>query len=315
MERRTLGRTGLKISNLTFGTTALDRLGSTDTAEAVAAARLAFEGGINAIELESGSPVEAFLGDILQHRSASDPIHIFSRARSLVSFALPSPHIPVFEAYPGAALRAQTEASLKRLDVERLACQFIDAWCPEWLEEGDWLETLVRLRDEGKIAAIGISLFDHDVDAGMGAVASGLIDCVEVMFNIFDQGAAGALFRLCQQHGVGVIARAPLYFGGLSRRVHRPQPFAEGDWRHDYFFDDHLAEVRGRARQLEHALEGSGESVEEVALRFCLSHPAVSTVAVGMSTKEQVQANLRAAELGPLDGGRLHSLRAHRWLC
>lgn len=315
MERRTLGRSGLEISQLTFGTGAFDRAGSTETAEAAAAVTLGLAGGINAVEVAAGSAAETFVGDILQPRSASDPIHIFSRARSLVPFNLPSPHIPVFEAFPGKHLRAQAEASLKSLGAQRLACQFIDAWCPEWLEEGDWLETLVRLREEGKIAAIGISLFDHDVDAGMGAVASGLIDCIEVMFNIFDQGAAGALFRLCEQHRVGVIARAPLYFGGLSRRVRQPRTFAAGDWRHDYFFDDHITEVRDRVGHLEDALETTGERLEETALRFCLSHAAVSTVAVGMRTQEQVEANLRAVELGPLDEGRLHTLRGHRWLC
>lgn len=301
MRTRVLGGTGLQVSELTLGTASLKQAG-------VDAARYALERGVNAIELEGASAAESLIAELLKRGSLQDA-HIFSRVPSLVRFDLPSPHIPAFRAYPGDHIRAVTEASLKRLDVERLACQMIHAWCPEWLGEGDWLESMVALREEGKIAAIGVSLFDHDLHSAAGIVASGAIQCIQLMFNIFDQGASAGLLKLCQRHDVGVIARSPLYFGALAPAIHAPKPFA--DWRDGYFFDEHLEETRRRVTALDRDLD----DLPGTALRFALSHPAVSTVVVGMTSADHVEANMRAVELGPLDTETIQSLRAHRWLC
>ncbi len=314
MRFRGLGRTGLKVSEYTLGTSFLERKG-VDLAEAGAAVELALERGINAVELGAGGGAADAVGEILERTGAGQRVHVFSRVTSLVPFDLPSPHVTAQDAYPGAHIRAETEALLRRLGVERLGLQQLHAWCPEWLHEGDWLEMLQRLRGEGKIAGIGISLFDHDVDSALEAVASGAIDCVQVMYNIFDQGAAASLFPLCAKQKVGVIARSPLYFGALASQQQTAMPFAEGDWRRDYFFNEHLRETRGRVVRLAREFGLEGSSVTETGLRFCFSHPAVSTVALGMRTRRQVEANLQALDHGPLAPETLARLRAHRWLC
>ena len=311
--RRRLGRTGLDVSELTIGTS---RLAAAPTEQALSALALAFAAGIDAVEIESGDAAAAERLCAAQARAGTGrSLHVFARARSLVRFDLPSPHVHAQAAYPGAHIRAETEALLKRLGVERLAVQQIHAWCPEWLGEGDWLDTLGRLRDEGKIAGIGISLFDHDVDAGLAAVASGAIDCVQVMVNLFDPSAAATLLPLCARHGVGVIARSPLYYGALSTRIDASAPFAEDDWRRDYFYDAHLAETRARVARLAADVASPERSVADLALRFALAHPAVTTVAVGMHSLGQVEANLAAIARGPLPPERAAALRAHRWLC
>lgn len=301
MQTRPLGKTGLQVSELGLGTAGL-------TPASAEAAALALDHGVNAIELTGGTQAEIVVAEVIAGRSSNE-LHILARVPSLVRFDLPSPHVPAFDAYPGDHIRAATEATLQRLGIERLACQMIHAWCPEWLGEGDWLEVLTRLRDEGKIAAIGVSLFDHDLHSGAEIVASGAIDCIELMYNIFDQGAAAGLFQLCEQHGVGVIVRSPLYFGALTSAIHAATPF--DGWRADYFFDEHLDETRRRVA----ALEAETPRVAETALRFALSQPAVSTVAVGMTSRDHVTANLEAAEMGPLDAETIGSLRHHRWLC
>jgi aryl-alcohol dehydrogenase-like predicted oxidoreductase len=296
MRQRPFGGTGLILSELTFGTAAFVPA----TSEALG---LALASGINAIELESGSEAEALVSAVVGGR----PVHILSRVPSLVRFDLPSPHIPANHAYPGAHVRARTEASLKRLGVERLACQMIPAWCSEWFGEGDWLETLVALKHEGKIAAAGVSLFDHDVDSALQVAASGAIDCIELMYNIFDPGAAAALLPLCAKQGIAVIARSPFYFGALTDGAGKP--FSGG--RQDYFYAAHLEETRQRVAAIQADIGG----VTDCALRFALSHPAISTVAVGMSSPAQVEANVAVADRGPLDAGTLEKLRQHRWLC
>ena len=308
MRLRPLGNTGLDLSELTFGTSALDPCYGADRAEAASALALAFELGINAVESGSAGS-QALLGELLRNNGARNRIHMLARIPSLVPFDLPSPHISAQQAYPGAHIRAEVEAMLQRLGVEQIAAVFLPDWCAEWMDEGDWAETLIQLRAEGKVAAFGVSLFDHDVDAGERIVASGAIQCISAMYNVFDPGAAARLFLLCLKHQVGVIARSPLYFGGLAPAIHQAEPFS--DWRRAYFFDEHLAETRSRVA----ALQAAGFAMPETAIRFALSHPAISTVAVGMRTATQVQANAAAAANGAMSSDELSQLSRHKWLC
>ncbi|MES2441185.1 MAG: aldo/keto reductase [Pseudomonadota bacterium] len=302
---RRLGRTGLIVPEYTIGTAALNA----DPGEAHAMLALALESGLTALELGAGdTQAAALLGEALRRDGARDA-QIFARVTSLVPFELPSPHVPAPQAYPGAHIRAETEALLKVLGVERLALQQLHAWCPEWLDEGDWLETFDRLREEGKIAGFGVSLFDHDLDSAFEAVASGLIDSVQVMVNLFDQGAAAALLPLCREHDVAVIARSPLYYGALAGSVP-----AFDDWRHDYFYPEHRRETDARAQKLA-AEVGPGGTLADLALRFVLSDPAVSTVAVGTSTRAHLEANLAAFAKGPLPAEKRAALAGHAWLC
>lgn len=312
--RRRLGRTGLDISACTLGAAALAASG-TDRREAGAMIAQALERGVNAVELDGGHGRAAdLLGEVLARQGARSSAHVFARVTSRVRFDLPSPHIPAQQAYPGRHIRTETEALLRTLGVERLGLQQLHAWCPEWLEEGDWLETLERLREEGKIAGYGISLWDHDLDAAATILARGAADSVQLMYNLFDQGAAAALLPFCQKHDVGVIARSPLYFGALGwgEDGHR---FAPHDWRDGYFYDAHRRETLTRVRQLACDVASFGQPLSAIALRFALSHPAVTTVAVGMRTRAQLEANLAAVERGPLSADEVKALAAHAWLC
>lgn len=312
MHLRRLGRTGLAVSECTFGTGAL-RAGA--PAEAGTALARAIALGINAVEVDAGDDDAVdMIADVLRREGARDRVHVFVRATSQVRFDLPSPHIPADQAYPGRHIRAETEKLLTRLEVERLALQQLHAWCPEWLREGDWRETLERLRDEGKIAGIGLSLFDHDVHAGLEAVAAGAVDAVQVMVNLFDQGAAGTLLPLCQRHDVGVIARSPLYYGALADCGALGR-FAPDDWRSIYFHETHRQETETRVAQLRCEVAPRAASVRELALRFVLSHPAVSSIAVGMRGAAQVESNIRALARGPLEPEQNALLAAHKWLC
>lgn len=304
MRYRALGRTGLNVSELAVASCG----GGDDPGEAAATLAHAFDRGINTATIDAAdAPGLDLLGAALSGRG---DIHVIARPPSLVRFDLPSPHVPAHCAYPGAHLRAETERLLAALGIERLALLQLHAWCPEWREEGDWLETLQRLRDEGKIAGFGVSLFDHDIEAGVEVVADGAIDAVELMYNIFDPAGA-ALFPRCQAQGIGVVVRAPLYYGALATGA--AWGFANGDWRSAYFYDAHRRETADRVRRLEADLPPD-QSVAGTALRFCLGVPALSTIAVGMRTRAQVEANLQAIAAGPLDTEHLAALSRHKWL-
>ncbi|HEY0623238.1 aldo/keto reductase [Sphingomonas sp.] len=313
MLRQRLGRNGPEVSACTIGTAPL-AAGGADRREASAMLALALERGVNAVELDAAhGRIADLVGDVVARAGARQRIEVLARVTPQVRFDLPSPHIPAQQAYPGRRIRAETEALLRTLGVERLGLQQIHAWCPEWLREGDWLETLERLREEGKIAGFGISLWDHDAEAALEAVASGAIGSVQLMYNPFDPEAAAALLPLCLRTGTGVIARAPLYFGALAWEQARR--FPPDDWRAAYFFDAHRQETFARVQRLARDLDPSAGSPVAVALRFCQSQPAVTTVAVGMRTRAQLEANLAAIARGPLAPEELGALAAHGWLC
>jgi aryl-alcohol dehydrogenase-like predicted oxidoreductase len=307
-----LGRTGLDVSACTVGTAGMTAHDA-DPGEIAAMIASALDHGVTAFEIEAGDIATAtLLGTMLRRERAAGRVHIFARVTSRVRFDLPSPHVPAGQAFPGHRIRAETDALLGLLGVERLAVQHVHAWCPEWLDEGDWYETLAALRQEGKIAGIGISLFDHDIAAAFPTVASGAIDTVQLMYNLFDQGAAATgLLELCAEHDVGVIARSPLYFGAL---VDTAPTFAPDDWRASYFHDAHRRETAMRARRVADMIRPDA-TLTATALRFAASHRAVATVAVGMRTREHLDANLAALRLGALPPERVTQLADHRWLC
>jgi len=313
MQYRRLGRTGLDISPCTLGTSTW-RSGALDGEGRRAYAR-AFERGVNAIEMDSAAGIAEPLGRLLAQENARNRVHVIARIPSLVPMDLPSPHILAHQAFPGAHIRAESEALLKALNVARLGLLLLPGWCAEWWHEGDWLQALVSLKDEGKIAGFGVSLFDHDVEAALEGADSGLIDALQVMYNIFDPEAAATLLPLCLRRNVGVIARSPLYYGMLVPRTGRPAEFPIDDWRNGFFLDAHLDETTGRADQLEALARESGISLSDLALRFSLSHPAVSTVAVGISSRAHLDANLASLERDGPGDDLLRALRSHRWLC
>lgn len=310
---RRLGRHGPGVSACTIGTASLAGA-DVDRREAGAMLALALERGINAVELDAAhGRVADLLGEAIARAGARQPIEVLARVTPRVRFDLPSPHVPAQQAYPGRHLRAETEALLRTLGVERLGLLQLHAWCPEWLGEGDWLETLERLRAQGKIAGFGISLWDHDVEAALEAVGSGAVGSVQLMYNLFDQQGGAALLPLCQRMDTGVIARSPLYFGALA--WNQPRSYPPHDWRSSYFFEAHRAETFDRVQRLARAIDPAAGSLAAVALRFCLSHPAVTTVAVGIRNRAQLEANLEAVARGPLAPDEIRALAAHAWLC
>ncbi|VXC85351.1 aldo/keto reductase [Sphingomonas sp. AX6] len=306
MMRRRLGRTGLSVSELSFGTGAMAGA-AIDGAALSDAFAAAFSLGIDTVELEAGDrPVVDILAAALKRAPLTTGVQILCRISPLIPLDLPAPHLPIDRVYPGAHIRAQVEDLLARLGIERLALVHLPVWASEWLNEGDWRQTLIALQDEGKIAGFGIALFDHDVDAASDAIMSGLIASVQAMYNVFDRGAERRLLALCAKHDVAMIARSSLYYGALAGQT------AWTDWRNAYFYPQHRAETVARVAAFEQDCEGDPRAI---ALRLCLTPAAVCSVAVGMRNRAQVVANVAAAEVGPLDAERFKALAKHRWLC
>ena len=203
------------------------------------------------------------------------------------------------EIYPTEHIIAQTEASLRRLQTDCLDALLFQTWCPTWSEEKTWYETMRNLRDQGKIRTFGISVSDHRSDDANGVIRAGLVDIIEAPYSILDQRAVERLFPLAQEYHVGIIARTPLASGALAGHWREDMKFHRDDWRRRVFRGEQLIQTVHRVNQVKSLID-STESLAQIALRFCLSHPAVTAVIPGVRSVVQVRCDLAVCEQEPL---------------
>jgi aryl-alcohol dehydrogenase-like predicted oxidoreductase len=188
----------------------------------------------------------------------------------------------------------------------------LHTWQDEWLLDARLLYGLDEMRRQGLLKAIGLSLNRWEPSNGIGAVKTGLIDSVQVIYSIFDQSPEDELFPVCQELNVGVIVRVALDEGSLGGKMTKDTKFPASDWRSRYFSSENLANTLERVDKLKHILP-RGMSLPQMALRFVLSHPAVSTTIVGMRKLEHFRENVALSDQGPLPPDLLRELTRHRW--
>jgi aryl-alcohol dehydrogenase-like predicted oxidoreductase len=186
-------------------------------------------------------------------------------------------------------------------------------WEDAWVGDERWSKKMDELRAQGLVGAVGISINRWEPWNGVRAVRSGLVDAVQVIYNIFDQNPEDELFPACREMDVGVIARVPFDEGTLTGTLTKESRWPEGDWRNTYFVPENLVPSVERADALKPLAERARVSMPEMALRFILSDPAVSTIIPGMRKTRHVELNIAASDAGPLPADLLEELRAHRW--
>jgi aryl-alcohol dehydrogenase-like predicted oxidoreductase len=206
------------------------------------------------------------------------------------------------------------DETLSNLGRDQVDVYQFHVWNDRWAADDEWLETVRLMRASGKVRSVGISINDHQPANSLKALASGLVDTVQVIYNIFDQSPEDELFPYCREHGIGVIARVPFDEGSLTGKIRPETKFTEGDFRNEYFGGDRKREVWDRVSRIAQDAGVQVESMPELALRFCLSAPEVSTVIPGMRNAAHVESNVSVSELGPLPADVLGKLRAHRWV-
>jgi aryl-alcohol dehydrogenase-like predicted oxidoreductase len=200
----------------------------------------------------------------------------------------------------------------KNLGVDTIDLLQFHVWDDSWTDEPDFRNTVERLKADGIIHAFGLSLNRWEPWNGMKAIRTGLVDAVQVIYNIFDQAPEDELFPLCREMNIGVIARVPLDEGSLGGNMTADTKFPEGDWRARYFTPENLIPTIERVERLKKIVP-EGMTLPEMAIRFVLSHPVVSTTVVGMRKPENVAANVSYSDKGPLPAELITELRKHRW--
>jgi aryl-alcohol dehydrogenase-like predicted oxidoreductase len=208
---------------------------------------------------------------------------------------------------------ATTERSLKNLGLETIDVQQLHVWNPEWITRDEWKRAFEDLKRSGKAQAVGISINDHQPDSALEIIRTGLIETVQVIYNIFDPTPEKNLFPLAVERDIGVIARCPLDEGALTGRINEHSQFEPTEFRARYFKGDRKKQVVERVAAIERDLGIQNGVMPEVALRFCISHPAVSSVIPGMRTRANVEFNCTVPGKGPLPEKVLAILRKHAW--
>lgn len=316
MRYRTLGRTGLKVSEIGYGAWGIGGaqwLGGDDR-ESLAALRRALELGLNFIDTAlayGDGHSERLVGQVV--REAPQPVYVATKVPPKNRLWPARPGIGIREVFPYDYIIQCTEQSLRNLGLDHVDLQQLHVWNPEWIHEEDWRRAFEDLKRSGKVRFVGVSINDHQPDSALELIETGLIDTVQVIYNIFDQSPERRLFPLCQQRNIGVIARVPFDEGALTGQITAQSQFDPRDFRSFYFRGDRKRQVEERVAALRRDLAGVEGDLPEIALRFCLSHPAVSTVIPGMRKVRHVEANLAVSDKGPLDEQVLAILKKHAW--
>ena len=217
------------------------------------------------------------------------------------------------DCFPPDHIEEYVHRSLRNLEVETLDVIQLHTWEDSWIEDDRWVKKLTELRNQGLVRAIGISLNRWEPWNGVRAVRAGLVDAVQVIYNIFDQNPEDELFPACQEMDVAVIARVPFDEGSLTGQLTRDSKWPQGDWRSTYFVPESLSATLDRVDALK-PLVPQGMSLPEMALRFILMNPTVSTIIPGMRKRAHVESNLPASDAYPLPEALHAQLRLHRWV-
>jgi aryl-alcohol dehydrogenase-like predicted oxidoreductase len=315
MQYRKLGRTNFSVSDIGYGAWGIGGkqwLGGTDD-ESLLALRRAIELGVNLIDTAlayGDGHSEQLVGEIV--RATPHKIYVATKVPPKNRVWPASPTTPLDEVFPYDYIIASAEESLRNLQLETIDLLQLHVWTDAWVEREEWRRAFEDLKRAGKIQSAGISASEHDPDSVLLAMRTGLVDAVQVIYNIFDQAPEAHLLPLARELNIGILARVPLDEGALSGIMTEATTFPPGDFREFYFKDNRKAQVVQHVDALKRDL-GPGASVADTALRFCLSHPAVTSVIPGMRTRRHVESNTALSDLGALPAATLATLKRHAW--
>ena len=314
MNRRTFGRTSWDVSEIGYGMWGMGAWSGSNDEESLASLERAVDIGCNFFDtawVYGRGHSERLLGQLLRARPD---------ARLYCASKIPPKNLKwpataemtLDDTYPPDHIREFTEKSLENIGVNTLDLIQFHTWSDTWADDERWERAIESLKAEKLVRAVGISVNRWQPENCLRALRTGLIDAVQVVYNIFDQAPEDELFPLCRGLGVAVIARVPFDEGTLTGTLYRDSKWPEGDFRNLYFAGDKLRDSVERAERLRPEIP-AGMTMPELALRFILANQDVATVIPGMRKRAHVDANLKTSDMKPLDPAVVQRLRAHRW--
>jgi aryl-alcohol dehydrogenase-like predicted oxidoreductase len=314
MQYRTFGRTGWQVSDIGYGMWGLAGWTGSDDEESLKSLHRAVELGCNFFDTAwayGRGRSEKLLGQLV--RAYPDKKLYVASKIPPKNFKWPAePEYSLDDCYPPDHIRRYVESSLNHLGLDQMDLIQFHTWDDSWAGDERWQRALDELRREGLVRAAGISIDRWEPANAIQALHTGAIDAVQVIYNIFDQNPEDELFPVCRELNIGVIARVPFDEGTLTGNLTLESKWPEGDWRNSYFVPENLKASVERAEALR-PIVPPDMTMPEMALRFILSNPDVSTVIPGMRKLKNTEMNIATSDAGPLSPDLIQELRAHRW--
>ena len=317
MNYRRIGKTGLSVSEVGYGAWGIGKsgwIGASDD-ESLKALHRAIDLGLNFIDTALGygdGHSERLVGQLTKERS--ETIYVATKIPPKNGQFPAQRGVSIAETFPAEHVIACTDASLRNLGLETIDVQQFHVWSDEWVNHGDWQEAVQKLKQQGKIEYFGVSINDFQPANAIKLIETGIVDTVQVIYNIFEQSPEDQLFPACELHHVGVIVRVALDEGGLTGKITPDSRFEESDFRSNYFRGNRKHQVYERVQKIASDLGITVDQMAETALRYVLSHPAVSTVIVGMRSVRNVERNCQVGDGRGLPREQVEKLKAHRWI-
>jgi Predicted oxidoreductases (related to aryl-alcohol dehydrogenases) len=315
MNYKTFGRTGWQVSDIGYGMWGMAGWTGSDDEESLASLQRAVDLGCNFFDTAwnyGAGHSERLLGQLLK-QNPDKKLYVATKIPPK-NFGYPArPEYTLDDTFPPEHIEEYLYKSLENLGVSSVDLIQLHTWNDHWLEDDRWLKKLQELREQKLFSAVGISLNRWQPWNGLKAVLSGVVDSVQVVYNIFDQNPEDELFPACRENNVAVIARVPFDEGSLTGVLTKDTTFPEGDWRNTYFAPENLIPTVERVEKLKEILP-EGMTLPEMALRFIISNETVSTTIPGMRRVRHVEENIAASDKGKLSDELLEELKNHRWV-
>jgi aryl-alcohol dehydrogenase-like predicted oxidoreductase len=314
MEYRQFGKHDLKVSQVGHGLWGMGGWPDADDKESFASLQRSLELGCNFYDTAwayGNGHSEKLLAKLMRDNPDKEVI-VATKVPPKNDKWPADPNDKLEDAFPAEHIIEYTKRSLENLGMDCIHVQQLHVWDDGWTDNPEWMEAAQRLKEEGLIKLFGLSLNRWEPWNGLKAIRTGAVDAVQVIYNIFDQAPEDQLFPLCQEFGVGVIARVPLDEGGLSGKLTVDTKFSEDDWRAHYFGPENLRPTVERADALK-PLVPAGMTLPEMAMRFAIAHPAVSTTIPGMRKLAHVEQNIALSDGKDLPADLMAKLKPHRW--
>ena len=314
MRYRTFGRTGWQISDVGYGMWGMAGWTGSDDDQSHASLDKAIGLGCNFFDTAwayGDGRSERILGKTLQ-RHAGKTLYVATKIPPK-NRQWPARAGRALDAvFPADYIREYTELSLQNIGVPSLDLQQFHVWSDEWATDERWQRAVRALKDEGLVKAFGISVNRFQPANVLRALDTGLVDAVQVVYNVLDQNPEDELFPACQARNIAVIARVPFDEGSLTGTLTADTRWPQGDFRNSYFTPENLAATVPRVEKIKKIVP-EGITLPELALRHILQHPAVTTVIPGMRKPTHVAQNLRASDAAPLSPALMEELKSQRW--
>jgi len=314
MNYRRFGRTDWMVSDIGYGMWGMAGWSGSDDQESLTSLQLAVDLGCNFFDTAWGygdGHSEALLGQVVR-ANPDKKLYTATKIPPKNSKWPSRREFSLDDCYPPEHIEEYVHRSLQNAGLDSFDLMQFHTWEDAWVGDDRWATKMSELKRQGLIDAVGVSLNRWEPWNGIETVRSGLVDAVQVIYNIFDQNPEDELFPACRDNDIAVIARVPFDEGTLTNNLTMESKWPESDWRSTYFVPENLKTSVEHAERLK-PLVPSGMSMPEMALRFILNENTVSTIIPGMRKAPHVEINIACSDAGPLPEELHRELREHRW--